>query len=171
MTMSLSKNHSALPWAMWLSGLGIVPQTKRSPVWFPVGHTPELWDRLRGGIVLQATDQCLSPFLSPSLPLSLKINKIFSNKWKSLSLYIWFPGVNLCGCFLYVSTPGMEPTTLVHGENTLTNWATQPGQEINDILKDHWERHFVNSQSDSLCMTSPEGGNHNREATFAFFST
>ena len=31
------------------------------------------------------------------------------------------------GWFLYVPWPGFEPMTLVHRDNALTNWTTQPG--------------------------------------------
>ena len=37
------------------------------------------------------------------------------------------------GCFLYVPWPEIKPTTLVHGDNTLTNRATRPGPCL------HWE--------------------------------
>ena len=66
-----------LPWMVWLSGLGIVLQTERSPVGFPVSHRAHAyavgpvpsWVCVRGN---------WSMFLSLfplSLPFSLKINK------------------------------------------------------------------------------------------------
>ena len=62
------------PWLVWLSGLSAGLQTKRSLVWFPVrahawvaGQVPS-WGSAR------TTDRCFSPSISPSLPLSLKIN-------------------------------------------------------------------------------------------------
>ena len=38
-------------------------------------HMPGLWARSPAGGVQEATDGCFSPFLSPSLPFSLKISK------------------------------------------------------------------------------------------------
>ena len=38
------------------------------------GHVPGLWARSPVGGVQEATSQCLSPSLSPCLPISLKIN-------------------------------------------------------------------------------------------------
>ena len=83
------------PWLVWFSGLGIVPQTKRSPVWFPfrahawvVDQVPS-WGYERGNqSMFLFAHQCFSPYLSPSFPLSLKINKyIFlknTNCWITL---------------------------------------------------------------------------------------
>ena len=39
------------------------------------GHMPELGVRSQVTVQMKATDQCFSPFLSPSPPLTLKINK------------------------------------------------------------------------------------------------
>ena len=62
----------AKPWLVWLSCLDIVPQTKRSWVQclgMCLSWGPGPWLGAMGG--------CFSSSLSPSLPLSLKINKIF----------------------------------------------------------------------------------------------
>ena len=37
------------------------------------------------------------------------------------------------GCFWHVLWPGIEPTTLAYQDDTLTNWATQPGLELSII--------------------------------------
>ena len=39
------------------------------------------------------------------------------------------------GCFLYVRWPEIEPTTLVYGDDALTNWSTQPGRKA--VLLEH----------------------------------
>ena len=70
------------PRLVWLSGLGIILQTKRSPVRFlgqgtRLGCRPCPWlgvcERQPSDVAL--THQYFSPSLSPSLPLSLNINK------------------------------------------------------------------------------------------------
>ena len=70
------------PWPVGLSGLRMVPKSKRSQVRFPVracawvvGSVPG------GGGVQEAANQCFSPSLCPSLPLSLKLNKVLKKKW------------------------------------------------------------------------------------------
>ena len=65
---------------MWLSGLSTSPQTKESPVWFPArsqgcGPGPQL-----GVCEMQPINVSLPLFLPPSLPLSIKINKILKHK-------------------------------------------------------------------------------------------
>ena len=76
---------------MWLCWLGIVPQSKKSPVWFPArayawvaGLVP------RQGVIRVCTRGnwlMFLPHLSiPSLLSSLKINKIFKKKSKIKSL-------------------------------------------------------------------------------------
>ena len=81
--------YSVKPWLMWLSGVGIVPQTERSPVWKVTGSIPSQGTCLGGRPGPQfgvcKTNRCFSPTLmfpslSPSSPLSLKINKIFFKK-------------------------------------------------------------------------------------------
>ena len=63
-----------LPWLVWLSGLSASLQTERLLVQFPVrAHAWVAGPWLQG--MQEATDRCLSPFLSPSFPFSLKINK------------------------------------------------------------------------------------------------
>ena len=66
------------PRLVWLRGLGIVPQTERWPVWFLSGHVPGCWARLPAGGMREAMFllhiYALSPSLSPSFHLSLKIN-------------------------------------------------------------------------------------------------
>ena len=34
------------------------------------------------------------------------------------------------GCFLYVSWLGIEPATLVYGDNAITKWTTRPGKML-----------------------------------------
>ena len=57
------------PWQVWLSWLGIVPQSKRLPVWFLIRDAPQPRVRHVQGSWLMFLSY------SPSLPLSLKINK------------------------------------------------------------------------------------------------
>ena len=68
------KKDGTLPWLVWLSGVSTGLRTKGSPVGFPVrahawvaGQVPS-WGRTRGNNTLM--------FLSLSLPLCLKINKL-----------------------------------------------------------------------------------------------
>ena len=79
MLISVSLKCHLLPWLVWLSGLSIGLQTKGSSVQFPVrahawvaGQVPR-----EGHVIGNHTYRCFSPSLSPSLPLSLKINKVF----------------------------------------------------------------------------------------------
>ena len=71
-----------LPWPVWLSWLGVVLQNKRMPVWFLVrthvwvmGPVPRwgMWERQP--IDDSVSYWCFSRSLSPSLLLSVKINK------------------------------------------------------------------------------------------------
>ena len=67
-----------MPWLVWLSGLSVGLRTEgllvrfsvRAHAWV-VGQVPS-WGRVKGN---QSLTQRFSPSLSPSLPLSLKINK------------------------------------------------------------------------------------------------
>ena len=77
----MNKGGKNMPWLVWLSGLNVIPQTKRSLVRFPVrahawvaGQVPG-WGHVRGNqsMFLSHIDISLPLFLSPS-PLS-KINK------------------------------------------------------------------------------------------------
>ena len=64
------------PWLVWLSGLSASLQTKGSPVQFPVrAHAWVLGWVPRGGCS-RGNHTLMLPFLSPSLPLSLEINKL-----------------------------------------------------------------------------------------------
>ena len=69
----ISEVPSSLPWPVWLSWLGSVPQSERSPVdsWLDsrTGHMPRLWVRSLGRASTRD-----SQLLFPSLPLSLKNN-------------------------------------------------------------------------------------------------
>ena len=71
-----------LPWMVWLSGLGIIPQTERLLVWFLVrGHAwvacqVPSWGR-------EKASQSMFPSLPPSLPCSLKKKYIKSLKFDS----------------------------------------------------------------------------------------
>ena len=69
----------ALTGVAWLA---IVPQSKRLQVQFLVRHMPglQVWSPFGGiyerqPIPISLAHQCVSPSLSPFLPLSLKINK------------------------------------------------------------------------------------------------
>ena len=62
-----------LPWLVWLSGLSATLRTKRLLVRFPVrAHAWVAGQVPVGGAREATTHWCFSPFLSPSLPLSLK---------------------------------------------------------------------------------------------------
>ena len=64
------------PWLVWLSGLSASLWTKGSLVWFPVSEYAWVWVRSPVGDAQEATTHlCFSPFLSPSFPLCLKLNK------------------------------------------------------------------------------------------------
>ena len=66
----------ALPWLVWLSGLSASLQTKGSPVRFPIkAHAWVSGQFPVGGMQEVTTYRCFSPTQSPSLPLSLKINR------------------------------------------------------------------------------------------------
>ena len=72
---------TALPWLMWLSGLGAGLKTERSPVWFPVrahawvlGQVPT-WGCERGNWLVNLFHRDFLSLFPPSLPISLKINK------------------------------------------------------------------------------------------------
>ena len=68
------KDWRKKPWVVWLSGLsakGLSCQFDSQS-----GHMPGLWARSPVGGAPEATIHwCFSPSLSPSFPLSLKINK------------------------------------------------------------------------------------------------
>ena len=72
---------------MWLNGLSTGLRNERLPVRFLVrarawvaGQVPS-WGCARGNkIDVSLTHGCFSPSLSPSLPLSLKVNKIFKKR-------------------------------------------------------------------------------------------
>ena len=90
---------------MWPSGLSIIPQTKRSLVQFPVRAHAWVAGQIRspvGGVWEATTYWCFSPSLSPSLPLSLKINKynIFLNHLKVHSFHLAFAMLT-CGPHLF----------------------------------------------------------------------
>ena len=84
--MSASKNYEHpikphVPWLVWFRGLSAGLGTKRSLVHFPVrahawvaGQVPS-WGRQRQPLDISLAQQCFFPPLSPSLPLSLNINK------------------------------------------------------------------------------------------------
>ena len=61
----------------WYGSVGWGLSHKPKVHWFDSqsGHRPGLWARSLVGGVGEATDQCFSPFLSPSFPFLLKINK------------------------------------------------------------------------------------------------
>ena len=67
------------PWLVWLSGLSAGLRTKASPVHSQSGHVPVLLARPPVGVREWQPHIDVSfspsPSLSPSLPLSVKINK------------------------------------------------------------------------------------------------
>ena len=72
------------PWPAWLSWLGILPQGERLPVQFPVrahawvaGLVSGWGTCERQPVDVSLTHWCFYLSLSPSLPLSLKMSKIF----------------------------------------------------------------------------------------------
>ena len=73
-----------LSWSAWLTWLGVLPQSKGSPVrfqvriraWFVIS-VPSWGVYERQQIDVSLSQWCFSPSLSPSLPLSLKRNKMF----------------------------------------------------------------------------------------------
>ena len=76
------------PWPVWLSGLGIIPQSKRPPVRFPVrahawvaGLEPgrDICERQPSAVSLP--HRCFSPSLSLPSPLSKNEFKKASKKW------------------------------------------------------------------------------------------
>ena len=74
---------------MWLSWLAVIMQSKRLLVQFLVrvhawvaGSVPSRDLYERKPIDVSLSHRCFSPFLSPSLPLSLKINKYNLKKKK-----------------------------------------------------------------------------------------
>ena len=82
------------PWLVWLSGLGVILQTTEvtgsipgQSTYLGWGPGPQLgvWERQL--IDVSLPHQCFSPFPSPSLPLSPKINKIFSKKRSGAYIY------------------------------------------------------------------------------------
>ena len=77
------------PWPSRLSWLNIIRQSERSPGRFPVRAHDWVATSSWSGCRWEATYQCFShtsmfPSLSPSLPLSLRINKVFFNLKKKL---------------------------------------------------------------------------------------
>ena len=65
-----------LLWLVWLSGLSTDSWTKGSPVRFPVrAHAWVAGQVPSRGTWKATTHWCFSPSVSPSLPLSLKVNK------------------------------------------------------------------------------------------------
>ena len=68
------QKSNKLVWPVWLSGLGIILQTKL-PVQFLVRAQTWVVGQVSAGSVQEATNRCFSYSLSPSLPISLKINK------------------------------------------------------------------------------------------------
>ena len=69
---------------MWLSGLGVIGQSKRSSVRSPVGAQAWVsgsvpgWECARGSRSMFLSHRCFSPSLPPSLPLSLKTYEIIT---------------------------------------------------------------------------------------------
>ena len=63
------KKCKCQPWLVWLSGLGILPQTKRSQVGFLVRTHGWVAGQPWLGIDVSLAHRCFSPSPSPSLPL------------------------------------------------------------------------------------------------------
>ena len=79
--ISAIKNLSKGLWLVWLSGLHASLGTKGSLVWVPVRACA--WVAARspvGGAREAAVHWCFSPYLSPFLLLSLRINKILKKE-------------------------------------------------------------------------------------------
>ena len=71
-----------LPWLVWLSRLGIIPQTERLPVEFPVKAHVWVLGQVPGWGQARRNRYIFLSFLPPFL--SLKINTIFKN-----TLVLW----------------------------------------------------------------------------------
>ena len=71
------------PRLVWLSGLSASLPPRGRPFDSQSGHMPGLRARFQVGDVREATTHgCFSPSLSGSLPLSLKVNKLFITNFK-----------------------------------------------------------------------------------------
>ena len=65
--------EAGVPWLLWVSWLGIVPQSERWPVQFLVRTQAGVAGcrfRPQSGRVQEGTDRCFSPSLCPSLSIS-----------------------------------------------------------------------------------------------------
>ena len=70
------KRKKKKSWLVWLSGQSASLWTERSPVRFPVRWArPQLGTCETQPIDVSLAHRCFSPSLSPSFPLSLKVNK------------------------------------------------------------------------------------------------
>ena len=130
---------------MWLGGLGTVLQTERSPVRFPIRANAQvagqvLWSGVceRQMIDVYFTHHCLSLSLSPSLPLSLKINykkyksmtaqdchteNSIASSWSKRGCVPFFQVPNLIKCLhLIIQKPEVE---LRHGMRNRTGWKSR----------------------------------------------
>ena len=88
------------PWPVRLSGLGIILQSERSLVWFPVrscawvaGSVPVWGTYEKQSIDVSLSYRCFSPSLSPSLPLSPKTKEIKSFLKNKLWKQTWTAGL------------------------------------------------------------------------------
>ena len=88
------QDKSLRPWLVWLYGWMPDWEPKGRQFDSQSGHMPGLRARSPLGGAWEATTHwCFSPSLSPSLPLSLKINKIFKKERKKGSRKVIFQEV------------------------------------------------------------------------------
>ena len=88
-------------WLVWLGGLSASLWTKGSLVRFPVKAHASVANQVPSrGCMRGKHTWCFSPFFSPSLPLSLKINKNFLKKKKKRKSSIFFDAwePRACAC-------------------------------------------------------------------------
>ena len=137
---------------MWLSWLGIVPQSAMSSVQFPV--KAQAWvagPHPQTGPVQEATNQCFSPSLSPSL----KINKIFFLKKRKTNTFLWKPGGTIRESYLtcfqtrgrVLSSPRVREEYSASHAGTNAKVCKAPQECFNggrSIKIHHWEQEKAN---------------------------
>ena len=103
----------------WCGSVDWVPACEPKRHWFnsPSGHMPRLWARSLVGGLQKATNGCFSPYLSPSLPLSLKINKIFKKENGDSAVF-----TNSLGLGWFGEGPNQRNFCLCLGESLFDFW-------------------------------------------------